>query len=434
MKSVNIGICGLGTVGRGTINVLKRNSQKIKDRLGCEILLNHIGSRTTPNDFDLKGVSFNQDVFAIADNPKIDILVELIGGTSVAKDLVLKAIENGKHVVTANKALIAEHGNQIFQAAEKKGVTVAFEAAVAGGIPIVKALREGLVANNIEWVVGIINGTSNFILTEMRDKNRTFPDVLKEAKNLGYAEADPTFDVEGVDAAHKLAILASLAFGHTFQFDKIFTEGITKIEPQDVAYAEQLGYCIKHLGIARKVETEVELRVHPVLIPKESLIANVDGVMNAVLVKGDAVGPTMYYGPGAGAEPTASAVISDICDIARTIESKPEQRIAPFGYKYDNLKDVTILPICEVRTASYMRVTALDVPGVLVKITKALSEENISIEAIIQKEPAAEKNHVQLILLTNNTIEKYIDAAINKIEALDVTKGDIVKIRVESLN
>jgi len=434
LKSVSIGICGLGTVGRGTINVLKRNSQQIRDRLGCEILLNQVGSRTTPNDFDLKGISFNRDVLAIADNPKIDILVELIGGISVAKDLVFRAIKNGKHVVTANKALIAEHGHQIFQAAEKKGVTVAFEAAVAGGIPIVKSLREGLVANNIEWVAGIINGTSNFILTEMRDKNTTFPDVLKEAKNLGYAEADPTFDVEGVDAAHKLAILASLAFGHTFQFDKIYTEGITKIEPQDVAYAEQLGYCIKHLGIARKVETEVELRVHPVLIPKESLIANVDGVMNAVLVKGDAAGSTMYYGPGAGAEPTASAVISDICDIARTIESKPEKRITHFGYKYDTLKDVTILPVCEVRTASYMRVTALDVPGVLVKITKALSEENISIEAIIQKEPAAEKNHVQLILLTNNTIEKYIDAAINKIKALDVTKGDIVKIRVESLN
>lgn len=434
MKSVSIGICGLGTVGRGTMDVLNRNSQQIKDRLGCEILLNQIGSRTTPNDLDLKGISFNQDVFSIADNPKIDILVELIGGTSVAKDLVLKAIENGKHIVTANKALIAEHGNQIFCAADKKGVTVAFEAAVAGGIPIVKALREGLVANNIEWVAGIINGTSNFILSEMKDKNRTFTDVLKEAKNLGYAEADPTFDVEGIDAAHKLAILASLAFGHLFQFDKIFTEGITKIEPQDVAYAEQLGYRIKHLGIARKMKKEVELRVHPVLIPKESLIANVDGVMNAVLVKGDAVGSTMYYGPGAGAGPTASAVISDICDIARLIESKPEQRVAHFGYKYDTLKDVTVLPVCEVRTASYMRITALDVPGVLVKITKALSEENISIEAIIQKEPAAEKNHVQLILLTNNTIEKYIDAAIDKIQALDVIKGDVVKIRVESLN
>jgi homoserine dehydrogenase len=395
--------------------------------------LNQVGSRSKPKDLDLKKVNFEQDIFAVADNPYIDILIELIGGTTVARDLVLRAIQNGKHIVTANKALIAEFGKEIFLEAEKKGVIVCFEAAVAGGIPIVKALREGLIANNIEWIAGIINGTSNFILSEMRDKNRSFKDVLKEAQDLGYAEVDPTFDIEGIDAAHKLAILASLSFGSSVQFDKIFTEGITKIEPQDVEYASQLGYCIKHLGIARKIKKSIELRVHPVLIPKECLMANVDGVMNAVLVKGDAVGPTMYYGSGAGAEPTASAVISDICDIARIIESKSQQNMDHCVHKYEPSKNTSVLPICEVKTASYMRITALDVPGVLVKITKALSEENISIEAIIQKEPAFEKDHVQLILLTNNAIEKYIDASIKKIQALDVTKGDVVKIRVESL-
>ena len=434
MKSVSIGICGLGTVGCGTVNVLNRNSQEIRDRLGCEILISQVGSRRDPQDCDLAGISFVRDIFTVAENPDIDILVELIGGTTVAKELVLRAIQNGKHVVTANKALIAEHGNEIFCAANKKGVTVAFEAAVAGGIPIVKAIREGLVANNIEWIAGIINGTSNFILTEMKDKNRNFIDALQEAQELGYAEADPTFDIEGIDAAHKLVIMASLAFGHSFKFDKIFTEGITKIEPQDIMYAEQLGYRIKHLGVARKRNKAIELRVHPVLIPEECLIANVDGVMNAVLVKGDAVGATMYYGSGAGAEPTASAVIADICDLTRTIECKPEQRIPHFGFKHDALKDTRILPICEVKTASYMRITALDVPGVLVQITKALSEENISIEAIIQKEPAADKEHVQLILLTNNTVEKYIDAAVEKIQSLDVITGNIIRIRVESLS
>lgn len=434
MNSVNIGICGVGTVGSGTINVLHRNIKEITARLGCEIVVSQVGSRRDPSDCDLTGISVSHDIFSVADNPNIDILVELIGGTTVAKDLVLRAIDKGKHVVTANKALIAEFGNEIFHAAEKKGVIVAFEAAVAGGIPIVKAIREGLSANNIEWIAGIINGTSNFILTEMKDKNRDFSDVLEEAQELGYAETDPTFDIEGIDAAHKLSIMASLAFGCSFQFDKVFTEGITKIESQDVVYAEELGYRIKHLGIARKRNDAIELRVHPALIPEERLIANVDGVMNAVLIKGDAVGPTMYYGSGAGAEPTASAVISDICDIARTLDSRPEQRVPHFGFQFDQLKDINILSMGEVKTASYMRITALDVPGVLVQITRALSEENISIEAIIQKEPAADKNHVQLIFLTNRTLESSLDTAVEKIKALDVITGSVVRIRVESLS
>ena len=433
MNSVNIGICGLGTVGSGTINVLSRNLKEISARVGREIIVCQVGARGDNADCSLTGINISRDIFSVADNPDVDILVELIGGTTVAKDLVLRAIANGKHVVTANKALIAESGNEIFAAAVEKGVTVAFEAAVAGGIPIVKAIREGLIANDIEWIVGIINGTSNFILTEIRDKNREFMDVLQEAQKLGYAEADPTFDVEGIDAAHKLAILASLAFGCPLQFDKIFTEGITKIEPQDVVYAEQLGYRIKHLGVARKRNDAIELRVHPALIPEKRLIANVDGVMNAILVKGDAAGPIMYYGSGAGAEATASAVIADICDIARTLGAGPGQRAPHYGFQPDQLREINVLPISEIETASYMRITALDVPGVLTQITRALSEENISIEAVIQKEPAAGKNHAQLILLTNNTLEKYLDKAVKKIQALDVIAGDVVRIRVESL-
>ena len=433
MNSVNIGICGLGTVGSGTINVLSRNLKEISARVGREIVVCQVGARRDNADCDLTGIDISRDIFSVADNPDVDILVELIGGTTVARDLVLRAIANGKHVVTANKALIAESGNEIFAAAVEKGVTVAFEAAVAGGIPIVKAIREGLIANDIEWIVGIINGTSNFILTEIRDKNREFMDVLQEAQKLGYAEADPTFDVEGIDAAHKLAILASLAFGCPLQFDKIFTEGIAKIEPQDVVYAEQLGYRIKHLGVTRKRNDAIELRVHPALIPEKRLIANVDGVMNAVLVKGNAVGPSMYYGSGAGAEATASAVIADICDIARTLGAGPEQRTPHYGFQSDQLRQINVLPISEIETASYMRITALDVPGVLTQITKALSEENISIEAVIQKEPTAGKDHAQLILLTNSTLEKYLDKAVEKIQALEVIAGDVVRIRVESL-
>src|SRR5690606_15877167 len=331
-------------------------------------------------------LNVTRDIFAVADNPDVDILIELIGGTTVAKDLVLKAIANGKHVITANKALIAHHGNEIFAAAKAKGVTVAFEAAVAGGIPIIKAIREGLAANQIEWLAGIINGTGNFILTEMRDKGRAFEDVLKEAQALGYAEADPTFDVEGIDAAHKLVILASLAFGIPLEIKKVFTEGITRITPEDVTYAEELGYRIKHLGIARRVESGIELRVHPTLIPEKRLIANVDGVMNAVVVKGDAVGPTLYYGAGAGAEPTGSSIVSDIIDVARTLTAEPEHRVPHLGFGPEYVVEQTILPIDEVETAYYLRMSADDKPGVLSKIATILSDSGISIEALIQKE------------------------------------------------
>ena len=356
----------------------------------------------------------------------------MIGGTSIAKDLVLQAIANGKHVVTANKALIAEFGNQIFAAAEKKGVAVAFEAAVAGGIPIIKALREGLAGNKIEWLAGIINGTGNFILTEMRDKGRDFADVLQEAQDLGYAEADPTFDVEGIDAAHKLVILSSIAFGMPLQFDKVFTEGISKIEPQDVEFAEELGYSIKHLGITRQVDNGVELRVHPTMIPKKRLIANVDGVMNAVLVKGDAVGPTLYYGAGAGAEPTASSVIADIVDLARSFSGASENRVSHLGFNNDALQELPILPIEECQTAYYLRMQADDKPGVLSQVTTILSESGISIEAVIQKEQHC-CAQVPLILLTNRAIEKQLLQAAEQIEALDTISGSVTHIRVETL-
>ncbi len=436
LNSVKIGICGLGTVGSGTFNVLARNNAVINARAGCEISVAQVGTRRDNPACDLGNILVTRDIFAVAENPEIDIVVELIGGTTVARDLVLKAIENGKHVVTANKALIAEFGNEIFAAAKEQGVTVAFEAAVAGGIPIIKAIREGLAGNRIEWLAGIINGTGNFILTEMRDKGRAFDDVLKEAQELGYAEADPTFDVEGIDAAHKLVILASLAFGIPLQFDKVFTEGISKIELQDMAYAEQLGYRIKHLGIARRSTNGgggIELRVHPTLIPEKRLIANVDGVMNAVLVNGDAVGSTLYYGAGAGAEPTASAVIADIVDLARTLTADPEHRVPHLGFQPDQLNDIRVLPISEVETAYYLRISAKDEPGVLSKITQILSDAGISVEAVIQKEPEAGQDHVPLVMLTSRSIEKKLDNAVAQIQALSATAGEVVRIRVESL-
>ncbi|HTF85274.1 homoserine dehydrogenase [Cellvibrio sp. ARAG 10.3] len=433
MKPVKIGICGLGTVGSGTVNVLTRNGRVINARAGCDITITQIAARRDNPNCDTASFNVTRDIFAVADNPEIDILVELIGGTTVAKDLVLRAIANGKHVITANKALIAHHGNEIFAAANAKGVTVAFEAAVAGGIPIIKAIREGLSANKIEWLAGIINGTGNFILTEMRDKGRAFEDVLKEAQALGYAEADPTFDVEGIDAAHKLVILASLAFGIPLQFDKVFTEGITRVSPQDVTYAEELGYRIKHLGIARRSPNGIELRVHPTLIPEKRLIANVDGVMNAIVVKGDAVGPTLYYGAGAGAEPTASSVIADIVDVARTLTADPEHRVPYLGFQQENLRDKAILPIEEVETAYYLRMQALDKPGVLSKVAQILSDSGISIEALIQKEAKDDEETVPLILLTNRALEKHIVAAITTIETLDSITAPVTRIRMESL-
>ena len=433
MNPVKVGICGLGTVGSGTFNVLNRNREVIAARAGCDIVIGQIGARRDNPNCPVGATPVSHDVFAVADNPDIHILVELIGGTTTARELVLRAIHNGKHVVTANKALIAQYGNEIFAAARERGVNVAFEAAVAGGIPVIKAIREGLAANRIEWLAGIINGTSNFILTEMRDKGRAFADVLKEAQALGYAEADPTFDVEGIDAAHKLMILASIAFGIPLQFNTIYTEGITRITPVDVAYAEQLGYRIKTLGIARRADKGIELRVHPTLIPQQRLIANVNGVMNAVLVKGDAVGPTLYYGPGAGAEPTASAVIADIVELARTLNADPSHRVPYLAFQPNALNDTPVLPIDEVVSAYYLRISALDKPGVLSKVAQVLSDAGISIEALIQKEPVSGQDHVPVIILTNRTVERQLVAAVAQLEALDSIDGEVVRIRVESL-
>jgi homoserine dehydrogenase len=434
LKLVNVGICGLGTVGSGTVNVIVRNHEEITARTGCDIRIAQIGARRNRQNCDLDGIPVTKDVFEVADNPDVHILVELIGGTSVAKELVERAIANGKHVVTANKALIAQHGNELFRKANEKGVSIGFEAAVAGGIPIIRTLREGLSANRIEWLAGIINGTGNFILTEMRDKGRAFEDVLKEAQALGYAEADPTFDVEGIDAAHKLVILAALAFGMPLQFDKVFTEGIRNISPVDVSYAGELGYRIKHLGIARKHDNGVELRVHPTLIPERRLIANVDGVSNAVVIKGDAVGPTLYYGPGAGSEPTASAVISDIMDISRTLNVDQDVRVPYLGTRFEQLKEFPILPIDDVKTSYYLRMSVVDKPGVLSKITQILSDAGISIEALIQKQPWQGETEVPVILLTNRVRESHMNEAIQQIEQLDSIHHKVVKIRVESLS
>ncbi|MGH1371073.1 MAG: homoserine dehydrogenase [Cellvibrionaceae bacterium] len=433
MKPVRVGLCGLGTVGSGTINVLRRNMREISARAGTDIIIEQIGARRDNAACDTSSENVTRDIFDVARNPDVDVVIELIGGTTVAKELVELAIDNGKHVVTANKAMIAEFGNELFAKAEAKGVTIAYEAAVAGGIPIIKALREGLAANKIEWLAGIINGTGNFILTEMKDKGRDFADVLKEAQDLGYAEADPTFDVEGIDAAHKLVILASIAFGMPLQFDKIFTEGISTIEPQDVTYAEELGYRIKHLGIARQSEQGVELRVHPTLIPEKRLIANVDGVMNAVLVNGDAVGPTLYYGPGAGSEPTASAVVADLVDVVRSFSANQETKVAHLGFSAESLQDFPIVPMSDVETAYYLRMTAEDRPGTLNQVTQVLSDSGISIEAVIQKEPATGETAVSLILLTSKAQEKQLMAAVETIEALSAIEGKVAQIRVESL-
>jgi len=436
MEPVKVGLLGLGTVGGGSVTVLTRNADEIARRAGRGIRITHAAARQYDPE-RIEGIEqidrISDDAFAVVDDPDVDIVIELIGGYSPARELVLKAIENGKHVVTANKALIALHGNAIFAAAQAKGVMVAFEAAVAGGIPIIKAVREGLAANRIDWIAGIINGTGNFILTEMRDKGRAFADVLAEAQRLGYAEADPTFDVEGIDAAHKLTILGSLAFGIPLQFDKTFTEGISRIEPQDVAFAAELGYRIKHLGITRRAPDGIEMRVHPTLIPHRRLIANVDGVMNAVLVKGDAVGPTLYYGAGAGALPTASAVVADVVDVVRALTTDPTNRVPHLAFQPDELTDTPVLPIDAVETAYYLRITALDRPGVMASIAGILSEEGISIEAIKQKEPAAGEATVPLILLTHRIREAAMNRAIERIQSFDGVSGEVVRLRVETL-
>ncbi len=434
MNPIHVGLLGLGTVGGGTLTVLRRNAEEITRRAGREIRVVRAAVRNLDKAKALaNGLPLTTDPMAVVNDPGIEIVAELMGGIEPARALVLAAIENGKHVVTANKHLIAKHGNEIFAAAQKKGVIVAVEAAVAGGIPIIKALREGLTANRIEWLAGIINGTSNFILTEMRDKGAAFADVLKQAQDLGYAEADPTFDIEGIDAAHKLTILSAIAFGIPMQFDRAYTEGISKLTREDVQYAEELGYRIKLLGIARRAEAGIELRVHPTLIPERRLIANVDGAMNAVLVKGDAVGPTLYYGAGAGAEPTASAVVADLVDVTRLHTADPHHRVPHLAFQPDQLAATPILPMDEVRTAYYLRLSAFDRPGVLADITRILADRDISIDAMVQKEPAEGEEQVDIILLTHVTVEKNVNAAIGKIEALDSVAGKVMRIRLEEL-
>ena len=435
MKPVNIGILGLGTVGGGTVRVLTRNAGEITRRAGRDIQIRAASARDLARAriCETDGIRLTTDAFEVVNDPDIDIVVELIGGITPARELVLAALENGKHVVTANKALIALHGNEIFAKAREKGLMVAFEAAVAGGIPIIKAIREGLAGNTVEWLAGIINGTCNFILTEMRDKGRDFADVLSEAQALGYAEADPTFDVEGIDAAHKLTILASIAFGIPLQFEKVHVEGITAITAMDVNYSEALGYRIKLLGIARRASDGIELRVHPTLIPERRLIANVDGVMNAVLVKGDAVGPTLYYGAGAGAEPTASSVVADIIDVVRTLTSDPENRVPHLAFQPGAIADMPILPISEVETAYYLRLSASDQPGVLADVTRILADLGISIEAILQKEPPPGESQLPVILLTHKVREHDMNQAIARIEALPTIGGSVKRIRMETL-
>ena len=436
MKPVKVGLLGLGTVGGGTVSVLTRNAAEIARRAGRGIVISHAAAKEYNADA-IEGLNrigkITDDAFAVVNDPEVDIVIELIGGYKPALELVLKAIANGKHVVTANKALIATHGNEIFAAAQEQGVVVAFEAAVAGGIPIIKAVREGLAANQIEWVAGIINGTGNFILSEMREEGRDFADVLKEAQARGYAEADPTFDVEGVDAAHKITILSSIAFGIPLQFDKAYTEGITKIERQDVQYAGELGYRIKHLGITRRRNGGIELRVHPTMIPERRLIANVEGVMNAVLVMGDAVGPTLYYGAGAGAQPTASAVVADVVDVVRALTTDPNNRVPHLAFQADALSDTRVLPIEEVETAYYLRMRAQDRAGVLAEITRILGDLAISIEAILQKEPEAGAATVPVIFLTQRVLEKNMNEAIRRIEELEYIDGEVTRIRVETL-
>lgn len=436
MKTIKVGILGLGTVGGGTALVLQRNASEITRRTGArvEVVMASVRNLNSDRLCDCRDLTLTVDPYEIVNSADIDIVVELIGGDTLAKELVLMAIANGKHVVTANKALIALHGNEIFTAAEAKGISVLYESAVAGGISIIKSMREGLAGNQIEMVAGIINGTGNFILTEMRDKGRPFEDVLAEAQALGYAEADPTFDVEGIDAAHKLTILASIAFGIPLDFDQLYTQGISGLNLVDVAFAEELGYRIKHLGIAKKTESGIELRVHPTLIPEKRLIANVDGVMNAVLVKGDAVGNTLHYGAGAGAEPTASAVVADIIDLVRTIGAPAEARVPHLGFQASDIEQAKIKSIVDIESAYYVRVEVNDVAGVMSKLSTVFAELDVSIEGITQKEPTKGEQSVSIIFITQRTIEKRIDLAIEKVQVMDDVHGDVVKIRVEHLD
>ncbi len=447
MNPIHVGLLGIGTVGGGTFTVLARNAAEIARRAGRPIVITAVADKNLERAREvvggMPGVRIIDDAMSIVDDPSIDIVVELIGGYGFAKDVVLRAIANGKHVVTANKALLAVHGTEIFTAAQQQGVTVAFEAAVAGGIPIIKAVREGLTANRIEWIAGIINGTTNYILSTMRDSGRAFADVLADAQALGYAEADPTWDIEGVDAAHKITLLSAIAFGTPVQFDHAHIEGISKLAAEDIRYAEELGYRIKLLGITKRVAGGIELRVHPALVPASRLIANVEGVMNAVLVKGDAVGATLYYGRGAGAEPTGSAVIADLVDVTRLHTADPEHRVPHLAVQADRLENTPIVPMSEVETACYLRLRVQDKPGVLADVARILADHGISIEAMVQKN-AAQKNaapkdlaegegQADIILLTHITREKHIDAAIARIEGLATTVGQVTRLRLESL-
>jgi homoserine dehydrogenase len=436
MKPIQVGLLGIGTVGSGVFTVLARNQEEIKRRAGRGIRIHTVADLNTQRAQELvKGqAEVVDDARKVIQNPEIDIVVELIGGYGIAKDLVLEAIAAGKHVVTANKALIAVHGNEIFKAAHAKGVMVAFEAAVAGGIPIIKALREGLSANRIEWIAGIINGTTNFILSEMRDKGLDFNTVLKEAQRLGYAEADPTFDIEGIDAAHKATIMSAIAFGVPMQFAQAHVEGITKLSAVDIKYAEQLGYRIKLLGITKKNPNGIELRVHPTLVPTKRLLANVEGAMNAVQVHGDAVGTTLYYGKGAGSEPTASAVIADLVDVTRLQTADPENRVPHLAFQPDAVQNIPILPMAEVTTSYYLRLAVADQAGVLAEITRILAAHGVSIDALLQKEAAEGESQTDLVILTHETKEKYLMAALSEMQDLKTVMGEIVKIRLENLS
>lgn len=435
ISPIRVGLLGLGTVGGGTFKVLARNADEIARRAGRRIVVTKIGERDVARARERVGndVVIEADAFAVVRDPQIDIVVELIGGDTIARQLVLEAIENGKHVVTANKALLAKHGNEIFRLARQRGVTVAFEAAVAGGIPIIKAIREGLTANQIGWVAGIINGTTNFILSEMRSRGLPFAEVLAEAQRLGYAEADPTFDIEGVDAAHKLTLLASMAFGIPVQFSRAYIEGITKLEAADIRHAEALGYRIKLLGITRRRPEGVELRVHPTLVPASRLIANVEGAMNAVLVHGDAVGPTLYYGQGAGEEPTASAVIADLVDVARLLTADPEHRVPHLAFQHDALTDLPILDIGDVRSSYYLRLSVQDQPGVMADLARILADNSISIDSMIQQPHDGPDDSAEIIFLTHVALERDVMTAIEKMQSLSTVKSDVVRLRMEQL-
>src|SRR5512134_1442157 len=435
ISPINVGLLGIGTVGGGTWEVLKRNADEIQRRAGRAIRISVVADKAVAHAKKIVGkkARVTDDAFEVVRGNDVEIVVELIGGTTIAKELVLEAIRHGKHVVTANKALLATHGNEIFAAAQKKGVMVAFEAAVAGGVPIIKALREGLSANRIEWIAGIINGTSNFILSEMRDKGIAFDQALKDAQGRGYAEADPTFDIEGVDAAHKLTILSALAFGIPMQLRKCFREGIKELTKADLQYAEELGYRIKLLGITKRTQQGIELRVHPTLVPARRLIANVEGVMNAILVNGDAVGPTLYYGAGAGALPTASAVVADLVDVTRLITADPEHRVPHLAFQPDQLSDIPVLDVSEIETSYYLRMRVVDKPGVLADITRTLADSSISIEAMVQKEPGEGERQVDIVLLTTRALEADVNRSIGTIERLPTVLGPVTRIRMEQL-